>query len=286
MASPSVWLITGASSGLGRSLLEVVLKNGDIAVAALRKPEVLSDLSSKYPKDRLLVIKLDVTKEADITDAFSKIRDNLGRLDIVFNNAGIGSFGEIEATPNEVARGVFEVNFWGVTNISRAALHFFREINPPGVGGTLLQMSSLLAQQASAGVAYYCASKYALEGFSEALAKELDPKWNIKICILELGAFRTGIYTNSPTMPQHHAYTDPTHIMSVLRKLMPSLVIDGDTDKATKMIYELVCRGDLPLRLPLGKDALEATRSKVNSLTAEADAYAKYSDDLLLAIRE
>lgn len=149
--------VTGASSGFGRSLLEVVLRNGDVAVASLRTPEVLFDLSSTYPKDRLIIVKLDVTKKDDITDAFSQIRDVFGRLDIVFNNAGIGAIGEIEATPDEVARDIFDVNFWGATSISRAALHFFREINPPGIGGMLLQMSSMNALQAGACTGYYSA---------------------------------------------------------------------------------------------------------------------------------
>lgn len=133
------------------------MKNGDIAVAALRKPEVLSDLSSKYPKGQLLVVKLDVTKEANITDVFSQIGGALGRLDIVFNNAGISALGEVEATPDEVAKGIFDVNFWGATNVSRAALRFFRETNPPGVGGTLLQMSSIHAVRTTPGLAYYAA---------------------------------------------------------------------------------------------------------------------------------
>lgn len=133
------------------------MQNGDIAVATLRKPEVLSDLSSKYSKDQLLVIKLDVAKEADIIDAFSQTGDALGRIDVVFNNAGIAALGEIEATSDEAARGLFEVNFWAATNVSRAAVRFFRETNPPGVGGTLLQMSSMHAQRASAGLAYYSA---------------------------------------------------------------------------------------------------------------------------------
>lgn len=149
--------VTGASSGFGRSLLEVILKNGDIAVASLQKPEVLSELSSKYSKDQLLILKLDVTKEDNITDAFSQIRDVFGRLDVVFNNAGVAAIGEIEATSDEVARGIFDVNFWGAANISRAAIHFFREINLPGVGGTLLQMSSMFALQAAGCAGYYSA---------------------------------------------------------------------------------------------------------------------------------
>lgn len=83
-------------------------------------------------------------------------------------------------------------------------------------------------------------------------------------------------------MPPHHAYTDPSLNIATVRKHLPNAVVRGDTDKATRIIYRLVCRGDFPLRLPIGKDALEAARKKVNSLTAGADGYAKYSDDLLV----
>jgi len=102
-----------------------------------------------------------------------------------------------------------------------------------------------------------------------------------QICMLEAGSFRTEILNSSPVMPQHHAYTDPSLITSVRRKCMPGGLAIGDTDKATKMIYETVCQGDLPLRFPIGKDALEATRSKINSLTVEVDKFEKHSDDLL-----
>jgi NAD(P)-dependent dehydrogenase (short-subunit alcohol dehydrogenase family) len=133
------------------------LKNGEIVVATLRKPEVLSDLSSKYPGDRLLVLKVDVSNEADIAAAFDKTKEVFGHIDVVFNNAGSGSLGEVEATPDDVARGQFEANFWGAANVSRAAVQFFREVNKPHVGGTLLQVSSWIFYNSSPGIAYYSA---------------------------------------------------------------------------------------------------------------------------------
>lgn len=153
-------IVTGASTGFGRLTVEYVLSKGDIAVATLRKPEVLDDLKAKYPPSRLLILKLDVTKPKDITDAFEKTKEAFGRLDVVFNNAGYPLFGEIEGTPEEVARALFEVTFWGADRVAREAVKFFREVNAPGVGGRLLNNSSSTGISAIAGVGYYCASKY------------------------------------------------------------------------------------------------------------------------------
>ena len=150
-------LVTGASTGIGRSLLELLLKNGEVVVATLRKAEVLADLSAKYPEDKLLVVRVDVSKETDITAAFDKTNEVFGHIDVVFNNAGYGSLGEAEATPNNVARAQFEVNFWGASNVSRAAVKFFREVNKPGVGGTLLQVSSIVFYSPGPALAYYSA---------------------------------------------------------------------------------------------------------------------------------
>lgn len=137
-------------------------------MATLRRPEILSDFVSKFSKDQLLILKVDVTSATQIDHAFRTLRDTFGRLDVVFNNAGTNTIGEIEATPEETARSLFDVNFWGATNISRAAVSFFREVNYPGEGGTLLQVSSMLAQEASAGAGYYSA-RYA------AMFKSIHP---------------------------------------------------------------------------------------------------------------
>lgn len=100
--------------------------------------------------------------------------------------------------------------------------------------------------------------------------------------MLEVGSFRTEILKKSPVMPQHYAYTNPSLVTSVRRKRLSGGLAIGDTDKATRMIYETVCRGDVALRFPVGKDALEAARTKVNSLSIEVDKTEKYSDDLLV----
>ena len=149
--------VTGASSGFGKALTEVVLREGDIVVATLRKPSILAPLIKQYPPTQLLVLTLDVTCPSDITTAFTRTQEVFGRLDVVFNNAGFGILSEVEGTPDPDARALFEVNFWGAVSVSRAAVKFFREVNPPGMGGVILQNSSILGFFGRPGFAFYSA---------------------------------------------------------------------------------------------------------------------------------
>lgn len=160
MLTDSWFVVTGSSSGFGRSIVEYVLSQGGIAVATLRKPSALDDLKAKYPPSRLLILKLDVTKPQDITNAFDKTKEVFGRIDVVFNNAGYPLVGEIESTTQEVARALFEVTFWGADRVAQEAVKFFREVNKPGVGGRLLNVSSSAGLNAYPGIGYYCASKF------------------------------------------------------------------------------------------------------------------------------
>ena len=140
-------------------MTELILKNGDIAVATLRKPEVLDELKKQWPADRLLVVKLDVTKKQDIVDAFNKAETVFGRIDVVFNNAAFGVASEVESTLEEDGRRMFDANFWGATNVSREAVRFFREVNKP-VGGRVLVVSSVVGIKPFPLFGYYTASKF------------------------------------------------------------------------------------------------------------------------------
>ena len=158
--------VTGASTGFGRVLTEIVLEKGGIAIATARRPEALSDLSAEYPADRLLVLKLDVSKPQEIVDAFTTAKEKFGHIDVVANNAAYCTLGEVEAVANVDARSLFETNFWGAANVSREAVRFFREVNPAGVGGRLLQVSSVAGLQGLAAMAFYAASKFGMFGLS------------------------------------------------------------------------------------------------------------------------
>jgi len=284
MASPRVWLITGASSGFGRSLTEFLLNQGEIVVATLRKPEVLQELSASYPEDKLLVLKVDVANQADVDHAFARTKEVFGRLDVVFNNAGsAGVLGEAEMIPIDGARAMFDVNFWGAVYVSRASIKFFREVNEPGRGGVLLQSSSAAGFMAVPVFSFYAASKHALEGFSKSLAKEILPQWNIKICILQIGAFDTNVIPKSVFLPESAVYNDEASPFTFLRNMMtaPEYKFRGDPKKFVKTIYSLVESGDIPLHLPIGQDALAVARETAELREKEISAAAPWSTDLL-----
>lgn len=152
-------LVTASSGGLGRSLVELILKGGDIAVATLRTPAVLDDLKQAYDESRLLILPLDVTNAEQIRSAFQAATEKYGRIDFVYNLAGYGLIAEVEGTPEEEAKALFEVNFWGATRVSSEAVQVFREVNKPQ-GGHLFVVSSLVGLKPMAGAGFYSASKH------------------------------------------------------------------------------------------------------------------------------
>lgn len=285
--SPAVWFITGASSGMGRAMTEVVLENGDIAVATLRKPEVLSELAARYPKDRLLTVKLDVTQPSDIAAAFETARAAFGRIDIVFNNAGYAILGEIESVPDDVARKLFETNFWGAMGVAREAVRFFREVNTPQ-GGHLISITSMLSVATSGALGYYTASKHAVEAGLECLAKEMDPKWNIKITNVLPGGFATrGSQPESLVQTElHPAYKEQATVKH-LRAYIPNAPLPGDTHKAMRAIYHQIAQNpNPPVRVPLGKDAIIGFRAVAKGMVDDADKNEALSADLLIEGKE
>lgn len=149
--------VTGASSGFGRSMTELLLKNGNRVIATLRRTEALSDLAEQYPSSQLLIVQTDVTKSSEVVAAFTKAKEVFGGVDVVFNNAGICILGEMESLSDEEARQMFEANFWGASNVTREAIRMFREVNNPA-GGRLLQVSSALGLCGRAAASYYAAS--------------------------------------------------------------------------------------------------------------------------------
>ncbi|KAI0681637.1 NAD(P)-binding protein [Cerioporus squamosus] len=278
--SPKIWFITGTSTGFGRVLAEIVLEKGDIVVATARRPSVLADLASKYPSGRLLTLKLDVNQPSDIIAAFAAAREKFDRIDVVVNNAGYGTLGEAEAIGDADVRAMFETNFWGTTNVTKEAVRFLREVNPAGAGWKIFQMSSVAGVRGSPSMAHYSASKFALEGFSEALARELDPAWNIKISIIEPGGFDTGTIAKVSWAPAHPAYTNPALPTVAMRSIWDRFAVQGDARKAMEVVYKLAALENPPLHFPLGKDAIEVVRKATAARLADAEKYESWSDNL------
>ncbi|RPD56680.1 NAD-P-binding protein [Lentinus tigrinus ALCF2SS1-7] len=279
---PRVWLITGASTGLGRALTELILEKDEVAIATVRSPPVLDDLVQKYPSTRLLVLQLDVNKEEQIIDAFSRAKAAFGRVDIVVNNAGMGEIGEVETTDEGKGRALLETNFWGALHVTKEAIRFFRDENPVGAGGRLLQMSSYLGVVGLPGTGFYAAAKFALEGMTETLAAEIDPKWNIKVTSLVPGWIRSAMAPRLTWPPEHPAYAaNPSLPTTALRNgSLDDVVTWKDTRRSAEVFYKAASLSDPPLHLLVGKDAIEATRRKIASLAEEVDKYEVWSEGL------
>ncbi|KIP12343.1 hypothetical protein PHLGIDRAFT_124234 [Phlebiopsis gigantea 11061_1 CR5-6] len=282
--SPRVWLVTGSSSGFGRATTEYALSKGEKVVATLRKPSDLADLQKKFPASQLLVVQLDVTDPKAILDAFSAGKKAFGRIDVVFNNAGWTAAGEVEGTPDDVAKKLFDVNFWGATNVTKEAVRFFREENPSGAGGRLLVVSSFVGLKPLPIGGYYSASKHALEGVTQSLAEEISPEWNIKITSVLPGQFRTSVMQNGFMAPPHPAYGEPTNPAFQVRKAVVAAAAPdfklNDVAKGARKIYEISELADPPYRIIFGTDAVGFVQAQLDYLKRDLDSSASWGEGL------
>ncbi|KAF8441369.1 hypothetical protein L210DRAFT_3399021, partial [Boletus edulis BED1] len=273
-------LVTGASTGFGRLVTECALENGDIVVATLRKPSVISDLSTKYPASRLLVLQLDVSDATAITAAFEQAVASFTRVDVVLNNAGFFGVGEVEGMSDENSRAIFDINFWGASNVMKEAVKCFRDINRP-MGGQLLNVSSRTALIPQPGSAHYAAASLVCDQpwnpLQRGYAAELDPKWNIRLVILEPGLFRTSAIANCIIEPPLPAYASNPSLPSMkYRALYPGIEkthFDGDPKKFADLVCRLVGMKNLPafIRLPVHRVALDSARKKGKILVETAE---------------
>jgi len=180
-----VWFITGTSTGFGREMAEQLLSKGEIVVATARKVEQIADLAAKYP-ETALALPLDVTDAVAVDFAAAAALERFGRVDVLVNNAGYGICGGIEEATEEEFMPVFETNVFGLIRVTRALLPHFRKQR----SGNIVNLSSIAGLIGGAGWGYYNASKFAVNGFSEALAAEMAPL-GVHVTIVEPGPFRT-----------------------------------------------------------------------------------------------
>jgi len=263
----NTWLITGCSSGLGRALALAALAAGDCVLATARTPEVLADLRAAGG-DRLRTAALDVTEPGAAERALDAAVSAFGRLDVVVNNAGFAVVGAVEETTMDELRQTMEVMFFGAVAVTKAAVPRLRAQG----SGTIVQISSMGGQLSFAGVGAYSAAKFALEGLSEALAAELAPH-GVRVLIVEPGAFRTAL--NGARMISSaplEAYRDTVGVTRA-NLAKDDGVQPGDPALAARTIVDVVHSGDAPLRLPLGRDAVDALRAHQTQL---ADDLAKW----------
>lgn len=182
-----VFLITGTSTGFGAEYVKEVIKNGDTVVATARDPSKLSFANTS--EKNYLAVALDVLDKSSIDAAFASALDKFGRVDVVVNNAGYGLCGAFETLSEAQIRQQMEINFFGLIDVTRKSLEVMRAQKPQG--GVIQQVTSIGGQRGVPLFSIYCASKWAVEGFTEALSHEVKPEWNIKLTCVEPGGFRT-----------------------------------------------------------------------------------------------
>ncbi|KAF8516038.1 hypothetical protein JB92DRAFT_2283227 [Gautieria morchelliformis] len=185
--------------------------------------------------------------------------------------------------PMSDGKDMFETNFFGATRVSLAAIKFFREVNKPR-GGRLIQASSIYGIVPGGATGYYSASKYALEGITKSMISELDPAWNIKITLAEMGFFRTNFVKNHTyTVYEHPAYTDPQLLGNVTCSLLANVdpsMIKGDPDKLAKRLYDLANLTEPPRRVMLGSEGPAMLTPKLGKDAAEREKYASWAEGL------
>jgi len=278
-----VWFITGSSRGLGRALARTVLAAGHRLVATARNPEELRDLVATAP-DRSRAVALDVTDPAAARRAIDTAVTAFGRIDVLVNNAGYANVASIEDLPEDDFRAQVETNFFGVVNVTRAALPVLRAQKD----GHIIQISSIGGRSGSPGLSAYQASKWAVGGFSEVLAIEVRPL-GIRVTIVEPGGIRTDWAGSSmrvlESRPEYQGVLGPFSSMRGRTDLTR-----GDPSKMSRAILRIAEEKNPPLHLLLGSDAYfladvvgerrraEDTRWRSLSLSTDYDGMGDFAD--------
>jgi NAD(P)-dependent dehydrogenase (short-subunit alcohol dehydrogenase family) len=277
MDTSPVWFITGASSGFGKAFTEYALGQGYRVVATARKRESIGALADRHP-NHALILQMDVNDRLQIDNAVHQAIDRFGSVDVLINNAGYGVVGAVEETPEDELRALIETNFFGAVAVTRALLPHLRRQR----SGAIVNISSLGGQLSIAGFGAYSASKFALEGLSEALAQELNPL-GIKVLIVEPGQFRTNLAgAGMRYMPEIDAYAESAGPTRQFAHSSNGTQF-GDPHKAARAIDIALRDPNTPLRLQLGKDAVDMIRAHAESLLADLKQWEALAVDTRIA---
>ncbi|WP_026896783.1 oxidoreductase [Daejeonella oryzae] len=262
MIIPSkIWFITGVSGGLGRALAREAAESGDIVFGTLRKPEQVEEFN-QLVSGKTFGLELDVNDHSRADQLITHVRDQFGRIDILVNNAGYGLFGAIEEVSIEEARQQMETNFFSVLALTQLVLPIMRNQE----SGSIIQISSMAGIRSNPGLGMYNASKFALEGFSEALALE-TAEMNIRVMIVEPGPFRTDWAGSSAVRSQKIINEYDSTAGERIRMINNySGTQPGNPVKGAKAIIKAIKSDNPPLRLVLGKPALDGIREKLKSI--------------------
>ena len=267
-----VWFITGCSTGFGRELAKEVLAQGYNAVVTSRNTGDVSDIVAPYP-DTSISIALDVTNKHQVEHAVKEAIEKFTRIDVLVNNAGIGYFGAIEESDDDEVRRMFEINVFGLAHMTQAVLPQLRLQR----SGHILNIASIGGLRSFPGVGFYNATKYAVDGLSEALAKEVA-HMGIKVTVIAPSGFRTDWAGRSAKDAETKIddYADTAGKNSdAIRGYSGNQ--PGDPHKAAQAMIKVVESENPPMRLLLGAAAVKGAREKIQELIHDVDTWEETS---------
>ena len=268
MSSKPVWFITGCSTGFGRELARILLEREYRVVVTARDPATVADLVAGR-ETQALVQRLDVTDRAQITAAVAAAEAHFGGIDVLVNNAGIGYFGAVEESEEAEVRRMFEINVFGLAWMTQAVLPIMRRQR----SGRIMNVASIAGIRGNPGIGFYNASKFAVVGLSEALAREVEPL-GIKVTVIAPSGFRTDWAGRSANEAPHsipeYAATAGKNIR-IIREASGKQ--PGDPVRAAEAIIHVAEIDDPPMTLLLGQGALRGARRKLEELEADIDAW-------------
>lgn len=268
-----VWIITGASSGIGLALAEAALAAGENVAGTARRVERFGELRARYP-DRLLPVEHDVRDTDGAEAVVQRALEVFGRVDVLVNNAGVGQVGAAEEVTDAALRAMLEEHLFGPAAYVRAVLPHLRERR----AGAIVQMSSQGGRMSFPAVGSYSAGKFALEGWSEALAGEVAP-FGIRVLVVEPSRFRTAFNAADvlKTAPENAVYDE---VIGTVRANMAEAdgIQEGDPVRAARVIRDVLDAPDAPLRLPLGAEAVRNLTRVYRGALADVEKWAQVSE--------
>lgn len=262
------WLITGASRGFGELIAKKALEAGDAVIATARKTEGLAERYGNHPN--LLAVKLDVTNEEQAHQAVAAGIKRFGRIDILVNNAGYGLLGAVEEASNDEIEPLFATNVFGVLAVTRAVLPHMRRLR----SGHIINISSIGGYEAYEGWGVYGATKFAVEGLTEALHQELKPL-GIHVTVVEPGFFRTDFLDATSLVTSTNQIADYADTVGKMRDFASGANHGqpGNPTKLAEAFMTLVNAESPPLRLPLGSDTVARIEHKNRGVAAELEQW-------------
>jgi NAD(P)-dependent dehydrogenase (short-subunit alcohol dehydrogenase family) len=272
MTAEKTILITGAGSGFGRAFSQAALASGHRVVGTVRREQDREALEALHP-DRVTAIMLDVTQFDAIDSTVARIEEQAGPIDVLINSAGYGHEGILEESPLEEMRRQLDVNLFGAVAMIKAVLPFMRQRRR----GHIINITSMAGFIGLPGIAYYAASKFALEGVSETLAREVAG-FGIKVTAVAPGSFRTD-WAGRSMIRSERSIPDYDTLFEPIRNARQdkSGKQNGDPAKAAQAVMDLVAMADPPVHLLLGSDALQLVRQHREAVSRQIDAWAEFS---------